>query len=367
MKLSFTYAFAVPNFSKWIKPSLVRNLHQSVCCYSLKSAPSTSLKPQIPLFLRPPTHTATLSDLKKWHEWAKSLASSVGTAFVDLDNGPDSSLLCRELKWLMEDVTKDCLLPCQIPSEKLQGNVGLRVSLEDLYRLWNQRIEERRPFQYIVGCEYWRDLVLCVEEGVLIPRPETEQIVDMVADVVSDNEGLRKGLWVDLGTGSGAIAIGIGKILKSWGRVIATDLSPLALAVAAFNVQRYDLQDIIELRQGSWFEPLKDSEGKLAGIISNPPYIPSSHISGLQAEVGRHEPVIALDGGVDGTDDLLHLCKGAASMLKPGGFFAFETNGEEQCKRLVDYMETDAGDSFLSVKIMPDFAGIHRFVTGFRK
>lgn len=83
-------------------------------------------------------------------------------------------------------------------------------------------------------------------------------------------------------------------------------------------------QDVIELRQGSWFEPLKEAEGKLAGIISNPPYIPSSHISGLQAEVGRHEPKIALDGGVNGMDDLLHLCKGTASMLKPGGFFAFE-------------------------------------------
>ena len=65
-------------------------------------------------------------------------------------------------------------------------------------------------------------------------------------------------------------------------------------------------------------------EGKLAGIISNPPYIPSGNISGLQAEVGKHEPIIALDGGVDSMDDLLHLCKGVASMLKPGGFFAFE-------------------------------------------
>ena len=83
-------------------------------------------------------------------------------------------------------------------------------------------------------------------------------------------------------------------------------------------------QDVIELRQGSWFEPLDGMNNKLAGIISNPPYIPSEHISGLQAEVGRHEPRIALDGGVDGMDDLLHLCKGAASMLKPGGFFAFE-------------------------------------------
>lgn len=308
-----------------------------------------------------------MSELCKWHEWAKSLASSVGTTFEDLDNGPDSSLLCRELKWLVEDVVEDRTLPSLTHSEECERNVGVRVSLEDLYKLWKERIEDRRPFQYIVGCEHWRDLVLCVQEGVLIPRPETERIVDLVGDVVLDNEGLREGLWVDLGTGSGAIAIGVGMMLKSWGRVIATDLSPLALSVAAFNVQRYDLQDVVELRQGSWFEPLKDLEGKVAGIISNPPYIPSENISGLQAEVGRHEPRIALDGGVHGMDDLLHLCKGAASVLKSGGFFAFETNGEKQCKHLVEYMETEAGDSFCNLNIVSDFAGIQRFVTGFRK
>lgn len=122
--------------------------------------------------------------------------------------------------------------------ENDQRKIRLRVALEELYLLWKQRIQERRPFQYIVGCEHWRDLVLCVQEGVLIPRPETELIVDLVGDVVSDNEELREGLWADLGTGSGAIAIGIGRVLGAGGRVIATDLSPTAISVAAFNVQR---------------------------------------------------------------------------------------------------------------------------------
>jgi tRNA1(Val) A37 N6-methylase TrmN6 len=83
-------------------------------------------------------------------------------------------------------------------------------------------------------------------------------------------------------------------------------------------------QDKIEIREGSWFEPLKDMEGKLAGLVSNPPYIPSNDISGLQAEVGKHEPRVALDGGIDGMDALLHLCDGADLLLKSGGFFAFE-------------------------------------------
>nr|KYP41868.1 Protein hemK isogeny [Cajanus cajan] len=246
--------------------------------------------------------------------------------------------------------------------------VKMRVEMEELYCLWRQRIQERRPFQYVVGCEHWRDLVLSVQEGVLIPRPETELVVDFVSDVVSENEDLKRGVWADLGTGSGALAIGIGRVLGSGGgRVIATDLSPVAVAVAAYNVQRYCLQDKIELREGSWFEPLKDMEGKLAGLVSNPPYISSKDISGLQAEVGRHEPRVALDGGVDGMQSLLHLCDGAALMLKPGGFFAFETNGEEQCMALVDYMENNRSESFCNLEIRADFAGIQRFVVGFHQ
>lgn len=78
------------------------------------------------------------------------------------------------------------------------------------------------------------------------------------------------------------------------------------------------------MREGSWFEPLKGLEGKLVGLVSNPPYIPSDDIPGLQAEVGKHEPKLALDGGIDGTDSLLHLCYGASQMLQRGGFFVFE-------------------------------------------
>ncbi|XP_057466178.1 uncharacterized protein LOC130755709 [Actinidia eriantha] len=330
----------------------------------------TQPKPQTPLFLRPPTHSVTLSDLRKWKNWAKTLTSSVGSNFIDADNGPDTTLLHRELNWLIEDALenpKPLLTQLGNDCDDEGTVVNLRAELGDLYELWKQRIEERRPFQYVVGCEHWRDLVLSVEEGVLIPRPETELIVDLVADLVKgDNGELREGLWADLGTGSGALAIGIGRVLGTCGRVIGTDLSPVAVAVAAYNVQRYNLQDKIEIKLGSWFEPLKDVKGQLVGLVSNPPYIPSNHISGLQAEVAEHEPRLALDGGADGMDDLLHLCHGASSMLQPGGFFAFETNGEKQCKSLVDYMQNESKGSFCDVSIVSDFTGKQRFVTGFK-
>ncbi|XP_022730680.1 uncharacterized protein LOC111285470 [Durio zibethinus] len=350
----------------------------SLCYSNSISSSSAEVKPKIPLYLRPLSFSASLSELTQWHKWAKNLASSVGSSFVHLDNGPDSTLLRRELNWLLQDLLElqhHSAILSHLESgnsENVDVSVALRAPLEELYCVWRQRIEERRPFQYVVGCEHWRDLVLSVQEGVLIPRPETEMIIDLVENVALNKfPELAKGFWADLGTGSGAIAIATARTLSTHahahGRVIATDLSPVAIAVAAFNVQIYGLQDVVEVRKGSWFEPLKDVRGKLAGVLSNPPYVPSGDISGLQAEVGQHEPKLALDGGISGTSDLLHLIDGAASMLKPGGFFALETNGEKQSKFLVDYIENDKPGSFCNINIVSDFAGIQRFVMGFRQ
>ncbi|KAM7495702.1 hypothetical protein LguiB_030311 [Lonicera macranthoides] len=345
-------------------------LRSSSCC-SISSSSCSPPPPQTPLFLRPPIFSATLSDLRTWRHWAQTLASST---FLHLDNGPTSDLLLRELNWLIQDaLLNPQTLSAQPPTvHDHRISLSLRADLEHLYLLWKQRIQDRRPFQYVVGCEHWRDLVLSVQEGVLIPRPETELIVDLVGDaILNNNQGLKEGFWADLGTGSGAIAIGIARILGNSGSVIATDLSPVAVQVASFNVQRFNLQDKIEIKQGSWFEPLKELEGELVGLVSNPPYIPSEHISGLQAEVA-HEPRLALDGGRNGTSDLLHLCHGAVSMLKPHGFFAFEVPPILQFaiaslfKFLLEYMEIKLKGSFYDLNIVSDFAGIQRFVTGFR-
>jgi release factor glutamine methyltransferase len=125
--------------------------------------------------------------------------------------------------------------------------------------------------------------VLSVQEGVLIPRPNTELIVDLVSDVVSKNEELGQGLWADVGTGSGAIAIGIRRIWGSYD----TDLSPIAVLVATLMCL-YGLQVVIEVRQGSWFEPLKDVEGQLVGIVSNQPYIPSDKLKLVDMNQDSH-------------------------------------------------------------------------------
>ncbi|XP_065006966.1 uncharacterized protein LOC135584822 isoform X1 [Musa acuminata AAA Group] len=357
-----TLRFPFPVFSP-LPPVVASSLHRRLSIPSRSSSSSSptplfSSDHRPPLFLRPPAFAASRTDLHDFRRWAESLALAAGPRLSASDGGPDAALLRRELAWLVEDATVAAASESGVGEE-----LRLRVELEELYRLWKARIEERRPFQYIVGCEHWRDLVLVVKEGVLIPRPETEMVVDLVAEV----EGFEKGLWADLGTGSGAIAVGIGRMLQEGGRVFATDLSPVALEVARLNVERYELKDKIELRWGSWFEPLQDVEGKLMGLVSNPPYIPSNHIPGLQAEVGQHEPKLALDGGEAGMDHLLHLCEGSASALKSGGFFAFETNGDEQSEFLADLMSIKLGNFFHNIKMISDFAGIQRFVTGFRR
>ncbi|KAJ1377907.1 S-adenosyl-L-methionine-dependent methyltransferase, partial [Sesbania bispinosa] len=198
MKLTLSSIYRPYSFPILLHSSAFTTLCRPSCSSAL-SSPPTSLQPQIPLFLRPPIYSTKLRDLKKWHDWAKTVASSIGSTFVQSDNGPDSSILCRELKWLMEDAVEDHSLFSQMGVQEDDKRVKMRADVEELYCLWKQRIQERRPFQYIVGCEHWRDLVLSVQEGVLIPRPETEIIVDLVSDVVSKNEDLKRGVWADWG------------------------------------------------------------------------------------------------------------------------------------------------------------------------
>lgn len=111
-------------------------------------------------------------------------------------------------------------------------------------------------------------------------------------------------------------------------------------------------QEKVLVKQGSWFEPLRDDEGEFVGLVSNPPYIPSKDIGGLQAEVARHEPRLALDGGVSGMNDLIHLCDGTVSMLKPGGFFAFEVTNHS-------YPESSFLDDYLLFHVLPVTLLIH--------
>lgn len=297
--------------------------------------------------------------------------------------------------------------------------VSLRSPLPDLSVRWEARINERLPFQYAVGIAHWRRVTLAVGKGVLCPRPETEQLVDLAAAAFremrrkaekdSSSSSLSSLPWADLGTGSGAIAVGLALdalVVGSGGgrgdgdgddaststssssssistfpstsspRVFAVDASPLAASWARLNVSRLKLGDRVTVLEGSWLEPVFEEQEKeakrtnsafLAGVVSNPPYIPRSQLPTLQREVRDHEPNLALDGGTGaGLDSLRPLCASAARGLACGGFLALETAGKKQASEVASDLLEKSG-FFENVQLHEDLFGVARFVTATRK
>lgn len=178
------------------------------------------------------------------------------------------------------------------------------------------------PIAYAVGRAAFRHLVLDVDERVLIPRPETEQLVELVLDHVGDAAG---GVAIDVGTGSGAIALALASEGR-FSRVYGVDVSRDALAVAARNVEltRALLRAPVDLVHGSLLAPLLDVPARV--VVSNPPYIALSEAASLPASVRDWEPAVALYSGSDGMAATARLVREAAEVLEPGGLLALEVD-----------------------------------------
>ena len=230
------------------------------------------------------------------------------------------------------------------------------MSLDRLSALWLDRVERRQPVQYLVGMTFWRDFELVVSPAVLIPRPETESIID-IALAASDSIQ-QQGIWVDLGTGSGAIAIGLAKTFPT-ARIHAVDYSANALKIAELNATRLDVLDRIQFSQGSWWSSLGQLQGKVAGMLSNPPYIPSQAVLELQPEVVNHEPHLALDGGLDGLEAIRMLVDTSPDYLQPGGIWLIEMMAG-QGAAVVDLLTRQG--SYTDIETLDDLAGLDRFV-----
>lgn len=185
-----------------------------------------------------------------------------------------------------------------------------------------QRRLNREPVAYIVGHRSFYGVDLWVDQRVLIPRPETEQLVEQALDIAHsiwgcDDQYLRDRSIADVGTGSGAIAIALAMHLPTV-QIYALDISPAALAVAQCNLARYQLHQRVQLLQGDLLTPLP---GPVDMIVSNPPY---TILSAIHADVRRYEPHLALDGGIDGLAVYRRLFKQAPQWLKPGGVILVE-------------------------------------------
>ncbi|HEY9628736.1 MAG TPA: peptide chain release factor N(5)-glutamine methyltransferase [Coleofasciculaceae cyanobacterium] len=272
-----------------------------------------------------------------------------------------------ELDWLLQELAGLDRLSLRLESFKNSPAIALPIALAELSHLWEQRLSDRIPIQYLVGKTPWRNLSLQVSPAVLIPRPETELLIDL-AVAAAQTADLQQGDWADLGTGSGAIAIGLAAALPQ-ATLHAVDVSAAALAVAQRNARQNIPHnaswrgDRIQFYQGSWFEPLSHLQGQLCGVVSNPPYIPSALVPQLQPEVAQHEPHLALDGGKDGLDAIRTLVALAPDFLRSGGLFLSEMMAG-QAEQVVDLLEAAA---YQDIQVHKDLAGVDRFVLAYRR
>lgn len=222
---------------------------------------------------------------------------------------------------------------------------------ENFNALVERRIN-REPTAYIVGHREFMDLDLIVNEDVLIPRPETEVLVETVIDHLNDITRVVR--IADIGTGSGAIAISLAKSLPC-STVEAVDISEVAINIAKLNASRYNLLSRITFSLGDLLEPLNGR--KFNAIVSNPPYIPSNVIETLQVEVRKYEPSTALDGGADGLDFYRRLVEESPKLLLEGGFLAVEI-GFDQAEAVTNL----AREHFREVEVVKDLSQNDRVV-----
>jgi release factor glutamine methyltransferase len=215
------------------------------------------------------------------------------------------------------------------------------------------------PLQHLLGFEDFRGLRLRVTPEALIPRPETEGLVEWALELFDAMTASGPPLMVDVGTGSGAIACALATARPAV-QVLAVEASPAALTVAAKNVCALGLAGRVRLMRGDLLGPVAAHAGRVAMIVANLPYLPSAVIPTLPREVRDFEPRAALDGGPDGLGLLRRLVTAAPHALRPGGRLVLEI-GEEQAGALASLM---AAEGFIDIASRADLRGIERYITG---
>jgi len=226
--------------------------------------------------------------------------------------------------------------------------------------LYKRRLEGE-PVQYITGSAAFMLGEFEVGPAVLIPRPETEALTEVVLKLLASLPAAP--VVADIGTGSGVIATTVAMKVPE-AIVYATDVSAEALAVAARNAERAGVAERVAFLEGDMLHPLLGNglAGKISALVSNPPYVPTGELDGLPTEVREYEPRAALDGGEDGLECLRVLVHDGPELIHPGGFLALEV-GDGQAPAVEELMRSE----FESVETHKDYAGRDRIVTGVRK
>ncbi len=292
-------------------------------------------------------------------EWRRSALGSAA-AFAELFGAGAVEL--AEVDWLLREMGGLGGLQVRL-LRPTDSPVELACELAQIDRVWQARLQDRSPIQYGVGYMTWREFRLRVSPAVLIPRPETELMIELAVSMLTG----RSDCLVDVGTGSGAIALGLAAGFPA-ARVYGIDLSPEALAVARDNCLTYGFSggpgERVTLLEGCWLEPLAGlvSAGELDGLFSNPPYIPSAIVETLDPEVRDHEPRLALDGGETGLDAFHQLAIGG-SLLRSGGLWLVEHMVGQSGAIMTLLAETG---TYKNIEVHYDWNGCDRFVSAIR-
>lgn len=220
----------------------------------------------------------------------------------------------------------------------------------------------REPLQYVLGTQEFCGLDFQVTPDVLIPRPETELLVEVVRQKCAD---ISEALIADIGTGSGCVAIALARALPE-ATLYATDCSTQALALAQENTKRHGVQNRVTFLTGNLLDPIQllGLQGHLDAIVSNPPYISDANLATLQPEIRLFEPRLALDGGNDGLVFHRRLVREAANFLKSDGLLAIEV-GQGQARHVSGLAQD--GENYYNVRTFLDRASIERVISAKKK
>ncbi len=254
---------------------------------------------------------------------------------------------------LVGGISKKEIISYMINSPKV---IFMKESFNNLKLKWFDHIDTFKPVQYISGFSYWRDFKFKISNDVLIPRVETEQIIDIVNGFF---EKKNKVLFADLGTGSGVISISLAVSNPYWFG-LATDINENAIKIAESNFNRIQNASNLEFYIGNWFDPLIKFAGEIDLVIANPPYIPIDIYEELPLSVKNYEPRIALCGGKDGLLHISKIIKDSPLFLKKGGWLILENHYDQSDK--VKKLLINSG--FELVDTIKDLFGIGRFTIG---
>ncbi|MCE2803854.1 MAG: peptide chain release factor N(5)-glutamine methyltransferase [Gemmataceae bacterium] len=255
---------------------------------------------------------------------------------------PESWTVARLLEWTTgrfkergidsPRLEAEILLACALGIRRIDLYVRHDQIVDDAgrarFRDMVRRRQEGCPTAHIVGKKEFYSLDFAVSPATLIPRPDTELLVD---EALRQAKPLTEPLIADIGTGTGCVAVALAHRLPK-ARIVAVDISPEALETARGNATRLGVADRVDFRLGDLLAPLAGLRPDL--IVSNPPYIPTNDIAGLDPGVRDHEPALALDGGPDGLRVIERLAEQALSLLAPGGRLLVEIGaGQEEGAR----------------------------------